>query len=265
VLPIPESPQSPLGSDPFANDPRQGRGLYVVVLVVFLAIAGATVWWVLSTVMGDDDDATPAPVTTAAPADTVPSTEVAPEETVPPETVPPETVPPETVPPETVPPSTAPEPVNYLNGVAAAEVLAEVARVVAGEDNVDAFRLVEVVLYPEYIIMQVQDPAVPEYVDRVVWRNGGVASREPVMLPPNTDVAAKVFRIDDVQWAAVDGLVAVAPELTEVVEGEVSHVYVQRWLPFSTDVRTRVFVSGPRSSGFLDAAADGTILSVTTG
>ncbi len=45
-------------------------------------------------------------------------------------------------------------------------------------------------------------------------------------------------------------------------EGEVTHVIVTRDLPFSPNIVIRVYVNGPRNSGFVEADAQGTILAV---
>ena len=52
----------------------------------------------------------------------------------------------------------------------------------------------------------------------------------------------------------------------EPIEGaEVTHIFIQRNLPFSDVVQIRVFVNGTRGSGYLDADAQGNILAVNQG
>lgn len=46
---------------------------------------------------------------------------------------------------------------------------------------------------------------------------------------------------------------------------EVTHIIVHRNLPFTDTIQIRVFVNGTRSSGYLDADAQGNVLAVNQG
>lgn len=267
--PFPPSSPDPFGKDPFGNDPLNpssdpfvtkrrgsGRGGYVLALLVLFAAIGGVTWWVLSRVLDENEEASVRPLppavtavpVTVGPGGTDPGGGTSPEATAPVDTAPVET------PPTTegyIPPDTYMAAVGRDALVAAAEEL-----------GVDPLRLLEVVLYPEYVIFQFQVPDEPEFVDRATWRRGSVSSRDPVRLSPNTDLDVELFGLDDVDWSALDALVASAVELTEVRDGQVSHVIVTRFLPFFDDVRFRVYVSGPRTSGSVEAAADGTVTRV---
>jgi hypothetical protein len=240
----------PVGSDPFATEPRN-RGPLIAALALVLLIGLGAVAFLLLVRGSSSDDVEPGPASPPPAAEMPPATEA------PPVTEPAATDPPATEPSETSPPI----PATYLSGPAALSAMEAVAAEVGG----DPFQAIEVVLYPEYVITQVQDPTEPTFIDRVVWRNQSVASRDPVQVPSTTDLAALRFTLADVNWDAIDGLVEAALVQTEVVDGQVSHIIIQRPLPFAADVRFRVFVVGPRTSGYLDAAADGNILAVSTG
>jgi hypothetical protein len=119
-----------------------------------------------------------------------------------------------------------------------------------------------VVLYPEYAMANVQDPAQPEHVDSLLWRLGWVEAPQPVDVRYDGPLSDLMFDTAEVNWEAVPGLTAAALAETGVEGGEVTHVVVQRPLPFASEVRFRVFVTGPRDTGWLDADAQGNVLSV---
>jgi hypothetical protein len=117
-------------------------------------------------------------------------------------------------------------------------------------------------LYPEYASFSVQDPAIAANVDNFTWRGGAVGEAQPVQLVGDGDLEAALYGAAEVDWAAISALVAEAPAAVSVEDGQVTHVVIERALPFSSDIRIRVFVSGTRDSGFVDGAADGTMISI---
>ena len=44
-----------------------------------------------------------------------------------------------------------------------------------------------------------------------------------------------------------------------------THIIIERDLPFSADIVIRVYVSGPRNSGFLEFDAQGNVLEINAG
>jgi hypothetical protein len=159
---------------------------------------------------------------------------------------------------EPVIPATVPPTIEPFVGDGAAQVVA------AFTENlgVDQLRALEIVLYPEYAIATLQDPAIPENVDRYLWRTGQIGAPDPVRLVGDGDLETALYTADEVNWAAIPSLVAGAREAVAIPNGEVSHLIVHRPLPFSTDVQIRIFVTSDRDSGYVDASADGTIISV---
>jgi hypothetical protein len=239
-----------------AGPERRGPGAAIaVILVVSLLAVGAlgiAVFALLGS--GADDDGADEVVAVTVPLVTVPGV------TVPLQTVPPVTVPAVTVPPVTEPAITAPPPVDLFSGTQAQAVVAEVA----AARGADPLRILRAAFYPTYAFFQVQDPSVPEYVDEYPWR-GTVGEPSPVRLNGVDDLEVNLFSDDEADWTVIPALVAAAPALTEIADGEVSHVIVERPLPFSSDVRMRIFVSSPRTSGYVDADAAGNVIAVTTG
>ncbi len=190
------------------------------------------------------------PAITDPPATTVTSTEPAATEPV---AVPP-TLPETTV---TVPESTVPESTDLFTGDQIQPIIDEVAAAL-GADPFQAWR---VAIYPEYMFVQAQDPAVPANLDEYQWR-GTLHDPEPVRLDGTEDFAAGLYPSDEVDWSSIPALVDEAVATLAIEEGAATHVIVQRPLPFSPETRIRVFVSGPRGDGYVDADASGTIFSV---
>jgi hypothetical protein len=125
----------------------------------------------------------------------------------------------------------------------------------------DPLRVLRLVIYPEYLFADVQDPAIPENVDEYQWR-GELRAAEPVRLVGVEDLETSLFSADEVDWSAIASLVAGAPQAVQIDDGEVTHAIVERPLPFSTDIRIRVFVVGARASSFVDADANGTVIAI---
>ena len=115
-------------------------------------------------------------------------------------------------------------------------------------------KFTHVLLYPDYAFADAQDPSIPTHLDEYGWRSGAVGTPTPQQNDP--ELATKLFGSSDVNWDTVAALTAAAPSLLQVEQGAVSHVIVER--SSSTDqpgVVVSVYVSGPRSSGFLQANA----------
>ncbi len=158
----------------------------------------------------------------------------------------------------TAPPATVPVAIEPFVGDGAAQVVAAFA----DARGADPLRALQIVLYPEYAIASVQDPSIPANVDRYLWRNGSIGVPDPVRLVGDGDLEAALYSVDEVNWSAIPALVAGARDAVAIPGGEVSHLIVHRPLPFSTDIQIRVFVTSDRDSGYVDASADGAILTV---
>ncbi len=240
---------------------NRGRNIALgVMALIALGGVGAVAYLVTS---GNDDASIVAPASTVTTFATVPpSLESVP--TVP--IVPVITQPPADV-PTTVPATVAPtttvavvaEP-DLFTGNQAADVIAQigVARGAA------PLRMLQAIIYPGYAFAQVQDPSIPVNVDEYQWR-GTLGEPAPVTLTGDGDLEANLFSDTEVNWAAIPALVDAALAQIPIEGAEVTHVFVQRDLPFSDAVQIRVFVNGTRGSGYLDADAQGNILAVNQG
>jgi hypothetical protein len=241
--------------------PPSNRGRNTALAVMALvALLGAGAVAYLVTRDSDESSVQPANTITVA---TVPGAVAA--STAPLETPTAPTIAPATVPPTvavTVAPTTPPaiaEP-NLFTGTQAADVIAQigVARGAA------PLRILQAVIYPGYAFAQVQDPTILANVDEYQWR-GTLGSPAPVTLTGDGDLEANLFSDTEVNWAAIPALVEAALAQIPIEGAEVTHVFVERNLPFTDTVQIRVFVNGTRGSGYLDADAQGNIIAVNQG
>jgi hypothetical protein len=241
---------------PFVSRPRRrdSRRLIVVVLLVSVILAAAVAVYGFTRRTSTSDDAE----FDTRPSERVPTSTLAGTDA--------------STLASSLPPASSPVPVDSTLGVVDAPVsesasLFEDGRIAAVVDEIafargaDPLRFLRMAVYPEYLFGEVQNPDVLENVDQYQWRNE-LGPPEPVRLRGNEDLESSLFSADEVNWSAISRLVAAAPEALNIGDGVVSHVIVQRPIPFSTEISIRVFVTGDRNSGFVDADADGVITSV---
>lgn len=133
-------------------------------------------------------------------------------------------------------------------------------------------RVDEVDVYPEYLILEAQDPSVPEHIDRYEWRDGEVPPATPVQLSgPQEDVEASLFPTSAVRWAELPSMVATAERAAlrnrplRIEEPAAQYVSIDRSTSSTDDGRVlvRIYINGPRRSGNVEMTASGEIRSVT--
>lgn len=128
-----------------------------------------------------------------------------------------------------------------------------------GTDNIKALQLAA---YSDSVYLEAQDPDDPTAVEVWNWNAGeGVTDAGPKDVS-GVDLERQLFRVNQVDLAAVPGLVADAPDLTGV-QGEItSSVSIQK--PAGSPTLITVFVSTPRGqNGAVVAGADGNVLTTS--
>jgi hypothetical protein len=124
----------------------------------------------------------------------------------------------------------------------------------------------ELVIYPEYVKAQMQDPAKHENVDAYELRNGKVNEEGPVKFmgdaPTAKDLDEACIDGKTVDFALVPTMVKDAIAQTKIDDGKVTHVIFKRWRPFSNDPRWRVYVNGARKDGSVEYDAKGKMIKV---
>jgi hypothetical protein len=161
-------------------------------------------------------------------------------------------------PPATAPPAASAFVSAFADGGAPA-LMAQYDAAISGEPS----RFLQVVMYPDYAFAQAQDANIPDHVDEYPWRDGVIGAASPVQLVGEGDLEANLWSATDVDWTFLARAVAEAPGLTTVEQGAVSHIIVERSV-FTADfsVLVRVYVSGPRSSAYVEYTPAGVMTQV---
>jgi hypothetical protein len=146
---------------------------------------------------------------------------------------------------------------ELFTGAAIATLIDEIA--VA--NGTEPMQLLSVLVYPEYLTAQGQGPGAEQSIIEYRWV-GQLTPATPAPAVPTDDLTARLFGSDEVAWSAIPALVEAAPAAVAVEGGVVTHLDVERSLPFSDDIRIRVFVAGPGGGGFVDGDATGSMISI---
>jgi len=129
-----------------------------------------------------------------------------------------------------------------------------------------------VLIYPEYMDVEAQDPKVAEHIDDYEWRDGSVSGPEAVHLSgPQEDVEASLFPTTAVRWRDVPDIVrevearARVASPTRIEDATASYLIVERSTSSADDGRVaiRIYLDGPRRSGYAELSAAGDIVSLT--
>lgn len=112
----------------------------------------------------------------------------------------------------------------------------------------------------------VQDPAKPANVDNYEFDGSKVGSPNPVKLSGDGDLESNLFMVTEVAWEKMPELFEIAKTEIGSLEGStgVTHVIIQKNLPFDSDTVIRVYVDGGTRSGGGSVAfhADGSVKQV---
>lgn len=119
----------------------------------------------------------------------------------------------------------------------------------------------QISLYPDDAIAVARDADRPDQVDQYAWVAGRVGPSSPH--PAVDDLDRLTFTVDEVDWSAVSRLAGSAVAMSGVEDGTITHVIVDRSpSDEQAPVTIRIYVSGPHSSGFVEASATGIVLDV---
>jgi hypothetical protein len=129
----------------------------------------------------------------------------------------------------------------------------------------------EILIYPEYMDVEAQDPKIPEHIDEYEWRGDSVSGPEPVHLSgPQEEVDASLFPTTAVQWRDIPDIVrevetrARHARPTRIEDAAASYLIVDRSTSSEDDGRVEIsiYLNGPRRSGNAELTASGEILTL---
>jgi hypothetical protein len=130
-------------------------------------------------------------------------------------------------------------------------------------------RVRDVLVYPEFLDVEAQDPALPEHIDEYTYRDGDIEPAEAVLLTgPQEEVEASLFPTTAVDWSDLPAIVkrveraARDAEPLRIEEARVSYVIARRSTSSEDDGRVELtaYINGPRRSGSAELTATGEIL-----
>jgi hypothetical protein len=127
-------------------------------------------------------------------------------------------------------------------------------------------QVLEIAVYDSYAFLAYRDPANPGNVDRRMWRDGevGAAEANPIDDRVNPDTEPQLFGPTEIDPAIVARLIADAPTHYEIPTA-VSHVLIDRFLPFDERVLIRVYATptdGRSGGGYVSYDTAGTMVRV---
>jgi hypothetical protein len=131
----------------------------------------------------------------------------------------------------------------------------------------DPAQAIEVLVYPDYAFLAYRDPANPGSIDQRIWRDGDVSEAEPNPIDDRVDAATepKLFDLGELDLDVLASLAADAPSRFEL-DVAVTHVIVNRFLPFDERVLIRVYASptdGRSGGGYVQYTLEGTFVKTT--
>lgn len=112
-------------------------------------------------------------------------------------------------------------------------------------------KVLEISLYTDYAFIDVQVPDQPTYIDEYQWRGGdGVSGPEPDAIGSNSDdLPEALFDLTELDASKIPGMTAEALAQYPQEGMEITHVIIDRFLPFDTRVLVRVYVDNPDRGG----------------
>ena len=150
----------------------------------------------------------------------------------------------------------------------AAEAIAAIEKQVGAAPAQSSYILV----YPEYMDVKAQDPAIPEHIDEYEWRDGNVSGPEPVHLSgPQEETDASLFPTTAVRWRDLPAIISEVEARarharpTRIEDARASYVIVERSTSPADDGRVEIsiYLDGPRRSGRAELTASGDIIALT--
>ena len=130
-------------------------------------------------------------------------------------------------------------------------------------------RVREVLVYPEFLDAEAQDPALPDHLDEYTYRDGEVGPPEAVLLSgPQEEVEAALFPTSAVDWDDLPKIVkrveqaARTAKPTPIEDARVNYVIANRSSDSADDGRVElaVYIGGPRRNGYAQLTATGEIV-----
>jgi hypothetical protein len=136
--------------------------------------------------------------------------------------------------------------------------------------GVETAQVAEIDVYGEYLVVEVQDPEIPEHLDQYTWRDGVVEPASPVHLSgPQEEVDASLFPTTAIDLTRLAAFVKTAEDELEhaepirIEQARASYLFIERSSSLDGRVTIRISIEGPRRSGSVEMTSSGEILEAT--
>jgi hypothetical protein len=152
-------------------------------------------------------------------------------------------------------------PVVSLFDGGAADAVAEVVSAAGGPTQ-----FIELAIYPTYAFVAYRDPDQPGNIDQRQWRDGDVSDAEPNMIDDRVDASTEpaLFTLEGLDLTLIPALAADAVTRYDVPV-EVTHILIDRFLPFDERVLLRVYATptdGRSGGGYVSYDTAGSFVKV---
>lgn len=153
--------------------------------------------------------------------------------------------------------------VEMFEGTAVPDGIAEFKRKIGGP-----IKVLSLSIKTDEMTLEAQDPKNSQHVDAYRYAKGSVSGPTPVNLSKliNNDLDQNLFSLDEVDIAAVPGLIKASIQQTELEGGKVSEMHLSRglMLPQLTmgPPQWNIHVGGPRGDATIYANSKGEIVKI---
>ena len=145
----------------------------------------------------------------------------------------------------------------YEDEAALADFIADLKSTLGTDDP----KVLDLLVYDSYITAKVQDPKKPENIDGYTYKDGSLEKPVPVKIIGNGKIEDNVFRLSEVNLAAL-------PKLTEEIMGKLKDIEggtmvgysIDRGLPFDKEIGIMPLVNSSRKSITADADKNGKLV-----
>jgi hypothetical protein len=152
------------------------------------------------------------------------------------------------------------------------DAAADALDAIAEEAGASPARVRDVLIYPEFLDAEVQNPTLPEHLDEYSYRDGVVEPPEPVLLSgTQEEIEASLFPTTAVDWSDVPRIVKQVERAARnakpirIEDARVGYIIVDRSSSSEDDGRVELtaYVHGPRRNGRAELSASGEIIQLT--
>ena len=116
-------------------------------------------------------------------------------------------------------------------------------------------RATEIVIYAEYAMFELREPANAEHLNNWTVRGTHVEPSEPLPVSAQEDLESRTFDLVDYPWNELHDALAKGLTQLDLESGTVVYLTIERDGPRGP-VGTRAYFSGPRESGWVEFDAE---------